>query len=151
VVQAVRLVETVATPTAVVKESTSWEDFPSLWGPLLDEVWRFVRGSGLAAGRNVMLYKDDVPNVEVGVEVATPFTAGVRVVPSALPAGLVATTVVRGAPSAEGIAQGHAAVLGWCEVNGHELTGARWEIYGHWQDDQDPTEFEIEVYWLLQA
>jgi hypothetical protein len=36
-------------------------------GQLLDEVWAFVRSAGVAAERNVMLYADDVPNVEVGL------------------------------------------------------------------------------------
>ena len=32
-----------------------------------------------------------------------------------------------------------------------ELTGVRWEIYGHWLEDQDPALFETEVYWLLKT
>ena len=38
----------------------------------------------------------------------------------------------------------------WCAGNGYPLTGVRWEIYGHWLEDQDPALFETEVYWQLE-
>src|SRR5262249_59644118 len=78
-VEPVSLVRTAPTPTAVVAEATTWDEFPSRWPQLLDEVWAFVRRTGLEAGRNVMVYKDDRPNVEVGVEVARPFAGDERV------------------------------------------------------------------------
>jgi effector-binding domain-containing protein len=145
----VSIVTTSATPTAVVTESTTWERYPTLWGELLGEVWAFVRGTDLRAGRNVMLYEDDVPNVEVGVEVEGAFAPSGRIVASALPAGRAATTVARGAPSPEGIDAAHRAVVEWCEANGHARTGVRWEVYDHWRDDQDPAAYETAVYWLL--
>jgi effector-binding domain-containing protein len=138
------------TPTAVVAETTTWEAFPQLWGDLLAEVWGFLRTSGLTTGRNVMVYMDDVPNVEVGAEVSASFTRSGRVVPSSLPGGRAAVAVARGAPSRATLASAHAAVREWCATHGHELTGVRWEIYGHWLDDQDPALFETEVYWLLE-
>jgi effector-binding domain-containing protein len=145
---AVRIAPTTATPTAVIRETTTWERFPTLWGELLDEVWAYVRGAGVQAGRNVMLYLDDVPTVEVGVELDSTLVAPTgRVVASALPEGRAATTVARGAPSREGLAAAHAAVVQWSRANGHELTGSRWEVYDHWRDD--PDSFETAVYWLL--
>jgi effector-binding domain-containing protein len=75
-----------------------------------------------------MLYRDDVPNVEVGVQVAGPFTPAGRVIPSALPAGQVATTVHRG--PYDGLGTAHQAVLAWCAARGHRVQGTRWEIYG---------------------
>jgi len=144
----VRIVATAATPTAVIRDTTTWERFPTLWGELLDEVWGYVRGAGVQAGRNVMVYLDDVPNVEVGVELEGELAApSGRVVASALPRGRAATTVARGAPSPEGIAAAHAAVVGWCDANGHARTGVRWEVYDHWRDD--PDSFETAVYWQL--
>ncbi len=139
-----------ATPTAVIAQATTWEEFPDLWGKLVGEVWGFVRGSELAPGRNIMVYKDDVPNVEVGVEVARTFAPHGRVVASTLPAGPAARAVSRGAPSREGIGAAHEAVIDWCDANGHERSGIRWEVYDHWRDD-DPDGFETEVYWLLAA
>ena len=77
------------------------------------------------------------------------FTPAGRVVASALPEGRAATTVARGAPSPDGIAAAHAAVVGWCDANGHARTGVRWEVYDHWRDDPDA--FETAVFWLLAA
>jgi hypothetical protein len=147
---AVRIVATVPTPTAVVAAATSWDAFPELWRTLLDEVWTFLRGSGLATGRNVMVYADDLPNVEVGAEVSTSFTASGRVVPSSLPGGRAARAVARGGPSPAILADAHRSVRDWCAAQGHVLTGVRWEIYGHWLEDQDPALFETEVYWQLE-
>jgi effector-binding domain-containing protein len=145
----VRIVTTPPTPTAVVAQATSWSEFPQLWRELLAEVWTFLRSSDLQTGRNVMLYMNDAPNVEIGAEVGGSFVGDGRVVPSSLPAGRAATTVARGVPTPGGLAQAHVAVRDWCAASGHELTGVRWEIYGHWADDQDPELFETEVYWLL--
>ena len=147
---AVRIVATSPTPTAVIRETTTWERFPTLWRELLDEVWGHVRGAGVHAGRNVMLYLDDVPTVEVGVELEGTLTGpSGRVVLSSLPAGRAATTVARGAPSPGGIAAAHAAVVEWCDANGHSRTGVRWEVYDHRRDD--PDSFETAVYWLLAS
>ena len=49
--------------TAVVPTTTTWAEFPRLWGELLAEVHACAPRTGLI----VMLYNDDVPNVEVGV------------------------------------------------------------------------------------
>jgi effector-binding domain-containing protein len=147
---AVRIVTTPPTPLAVVAEATTWDAFPQLWGSLLGEVWTFLRSSELTTGRNVMVYKDDAPNVEVGAEVSGPFSGNGRVVPSILPAGRAASTVARGGPTPQGLAKAHAAVLEWCTANGHPLTRVRWEIYDHWREDQDPALFETEIYWLLE-
>ncbi|WP_241834473.1 GyrI-like domain-containing protein [Pseudofrankia asymbiotica] len=134
--------------TAVVAATTSWAQFPALWGTLLGEVWASVRAAGAASGcRTVMLYHDDVPNVEVGVALreACPLTG--RVVPSVLPAGLVATTVHRGPYAA--LAAAHQAVLDHCSAGGLRPAGPRWEIYGDHRDD--PADLETEIYWLLSA
>jgi effector-binding domain-containing protein len=145
---AVSIVATSATPTAVIRETTTWERFPTLWGELLDEVWGYVRGAGVQAGRNVMVYLDDVPTVEVGVEMEGPVAApSGRVVASTLPEGRAATTVARGAPSRAGLVAAHAAIVEWCDANGHARTGVRWEVYDHWRDD--PESFETAVHWLL--
>jgi effector-binding domain-containing protein len=133
-------------PTAVIAATTTWAEYPSLWRELLDEIWRVARADdAIVPGRNVMLYKDDVPNVEVGVEVAQPFAAVGRVVPSTLPAGHVAATLHRG--PFEEVGAAHGTVVDWCERNGLRRTGVRWEVYGHWNEDApDP---QVEVFHLL--
>src|SRR5476651_2100900 len=82
---AVREVDTPGQPTAVVVEETTWDVFPTLWPRLLDTVWAAVRSQDeITPNRNVMLYKDDVPNVEIGVEVGEPIPDLGRVVSSSL-------------------------------------------------------------------
>jgi effector-binding domain-containing protein len=133
-------------PTAVVTATTTWQEFPGLWMTLLDEVWGCLRAGGIDSGcRNVMLYLDDVPNVEVGVLLDQPCPLSGRVTTSALPAGTAASTVHRG-PFGE-VGAAHDAVLRWCATHGHALTGTRWEIYG--PHDDDPAQQWTEVYWLL--
>ena len=143
---AVELVTVAARPTAVVAARTTWAEFPSLWKGMLDEVWACLRAAGINRGcRNVMLYKDDVPNVEIGVELVQPCPLDGRVVASALPAGRVAMTVHRG--GYDGLLLAHEAVVRWCAAQGHQLAGPRWEIYGPHRDN--PAELETEVYRLL--
>jgi hypothetical protein len=48
--------------------------------------------------------------------------------------------LARGAPSGEGFAAAHAAVVDWCDANGHDRTGVRWEVYGRWRGDPDSFE-----------
>ena len=142
----VRVVQTEARPTAVVARATTWDEFPSLWGQLLDQVYAFLKTSDVQqTGHNVMLYKDGVPNVEVGVEVSGPFASSGPVVASTLPAGKAAMTVHRGEYSR--LDDAHSAIHRWAAANGRQLAGPRWEIYGDWHED--PARLETEVYWLL--
>jgi effector-binding domain-containing protein len=146
---AVKTVE--PTPTAVVAATTTWEQFPTVWGPMLDQVWSFLRGGapeGLyKQGHNIMLYKDDVPTVEVGVQVSGSFAAAGDVVASTLPGGLVATATHTGPINR--IGDTHQAVRQWTATNGYTLAGPRWEIYG--DPDQATGHFDVDVFWLLEA
>jgi effector-binding domain-containing protein len=142
----VSIIEAARRPTVVVAATTTWRDFRSLWGQLLGEVWDCLRAGGIQRGcRNVMLYLDSVPNVEVGVLLgqACPLTG--RVVASALPAGTAAMTVHRG-PFGD-VRAAHEAVVSWCAAHGHRTSGVRWEIYG--PHNHDPSQQWTEVYWLL--
>jgi len=137
------------TVVAVVAAATTWAEFPAMWGPMLDKVWSFLRSGapqGLyKRGHNIMLYKDDVPNVEVGVQVSGSFDPVGRVVASALPGGLVATATHTG-PIAK-LGDTHRAARDWSKANGYLLAGPHWEIYG----DPDPStgDFDVDVYWSL--
>ena len=142
----VSLKDVEAVPTAVVAQVTSWPDFPTVWGRLLDEVYAVARQGGITqAGHNVMLYLDDRPSVEIGIQVTGPFAPVGRVVPSVLPAGRVATAVHRG--SYHRLREAHDAVASWAVAEGHSLSRVRWEVYGDWSDD--PAKLETEVSWLL--
>ena len=138
---------TAESPTAVVAQATTWDEFPALWRSLLDEVYGFLRSGGATqTGHNIMLFRDDVPNVEVGVQVAGTFDPSGRVVPSALPAGRVATTIHRG--SYDGLDAAHRAIRARSAARGHELTGTRWEIYGDWREN--PEDLETEINYLIR-
>lgn len=115
---------------------------------MLDQVWSFLgrAPAGLyKGGHNVMLYKDEVPNVEVGVQVTRPFEASGDVRSSSLPSGFAATA--RHAGPIERMGDTHGAVRAWCAANGYALGGQRWEIYG----DPDPStgQFAVDVFWAL--
>ena len=149
----VRFVKIDPRPTAVVAQTTTWAEFPSLWGRLLGEVYGFVRsrpelatGSGNELWQNVMLYKDQTPDVEVGVLVAATFDPQGRVVASELPGGEVATAIHRGDYARLGAT--HDAVREHVAAQGRELAGPCWEIYGH--AHADASEQEAEVFWLLR-
>ena len=135
-----------ARPTAVVPATTTWQEFPTLWRELSDEVWACLHAGGINRGcRNIMLYRDDVPHVEVGVELLVPCPLAGRVIASALPAGKVAMTVHWGPYSRLG--EAHRAVIDWCAAQGKQKTSTRWEVYGPHNDD--PAKVWTEVYWLL--
>ena len=87
--------------------------------------------------------------VEVGAEVAEPFTGNERVHCSQLPGGPVATTVHFGPYGHLGDA--HAAIREWCARNGHRFSGTSWEIYGHWEEswNTDPAKIRTDVFHLL--
>ena len=142
----VTIVDLVARPTAVIAARTTWPEFPRLWKSLLDQVWACLRAGGIDHGcPNVMLYLDDVPHVEVGVELRQPCPLTPPVVASELPAGRAAATVHRGPYSGMGAA--HQAIHDWCRAQGLQLAGPRWEIYGPHSDD--PAKVTTEIYWLL--
>ena len=69
----VSVTEVDARPTAVVPATTTWQAFPTLWQDLSAEVWACLHAGGIDRGCGViMLYWDDVPQVEVGVELLVP-------------------------------------------------------------------------------
>lgn len=135
--------------TAVVAQTTTWEEFPSLWPQLLDEVYGVVRRSpdltDQASWQNVMLYRDGTPTVEVGVLVSRPFAPEGRVIVSELPGGTVARSVHRGDYGQLGST--HDAVRAYVDAHSLKPAGPLWEIYGHSHPDQ--SKVETEVYWQL--
>lgn len=135
-----------ARPTAVVSAQTTWQEFPTLWRKLSDEVWACLNAGGIYRGcRVIMLYWDDVPHIEVGVELLVPCPLTGRVIASALPAGQVAMTTHWGPYSELGAA--YQAVIDWCATQGRQRTSTRWEVYG--PHNADPAKVWTELYWLL--
>src|SRR5689334_742350 len=92
----VRLEQLASRPIAVVRRRASREQLPKVIPESCGTVWNVVRALKLTgAGRHVTVYRagdDDVFDVEIGVELDSPFTGHGEVVPSSLPGGTVATT-----------------------------------------------------------
>jgi effector-binding domain-containing protein len=142
----VRVVSAPEQRTAVVAAVVTWPEFRMTWRGMLDEVYAAVHsGAVVQDGQNVMVFLDDRPSVEVGVEVGAPFPAVGRVVCSALPTGRAAMTVHRG--PYDGLEAAHGAVRRWCRAEGHTITGVRWEVYGDWHES--PDQLETAVYYSL--
>jgi effector-binding domain-containing protein len=147
----VEIVTATACSTAVSRGvAKSWEEFASRWRPMLDGVWAFLRQSDLRTdGHNIMVYRNNVPNLEfeVGVQVTRTFEPSGAVVPSTLPFGRAAHTIHIGDYAALGKA--HDAIARWCRTNGCTPSGTRWEVYGDWEED--PAKLQTDIYWLLDS
>jgi effector-binding domain-containing protein len=105
----------------------------------------------LASQRRVAVYWDGEINLEVGVELTTPFAGYGEVVGSSTPAGPVATTTHYG-PYGQ-LHKAHEAIRVWCANNGYSMAGPNWEVYGHWKDEwnSDPSKICTDVFYLLDA
>jgi effector-binding domain-containing protein len=154
--EAVTLVHVQPRRTAVIAQATTWAEFPRLWRPMLDEVYTFVRacpeftaahaGADATGPRwtNVMLYRGQAPDVEVGVLAPCPFAPHGRVVESELPGGRAATATHHADPST--IGETHDHVRAYTKAHALETAGITWEIYGH-PDDRGA--FSTEVFHLV--
>jgi effector-binding domain-containing protein len=139
-----------ARPLAVVRRRAHAGQLAKVIPEACGVVWGVVRARQIqGAGRHVALYLDDQINVEVGVELETPFPGYGDVVGSALPAGTVATTVHSG--PYRRLNEAHQAIRDWCARHGHALAGPHWEIYGHWLEEwnSDPGKIRTDVFYLL--
>jgi len=135
-------------PLAAVRRRASLQELATVVPQACGTVWSVMKALQVQGlGRHVAIYWDGVINLEVGVEVATPFTGHGEVIGSATPAGTVATTAHFGPYSRLG--EAHKAICQWCADNGHTLAGPNWEVYGHWTDD--PAQLRTDVFYLLKA
>jgi effector-binding domain-containing protein len=118
----------------------------------LDQVYAAARAGAVHLdGQNVFVYRDtpDRPTeaeVAFGVGVTAPFVAVGAVEPTLLPVGEVATTTHWGSYAELGAA--HRAVIEWCRVHERRRAGLRWEVYGHWTDDE--AHLRTDVFHLLE-
>lgn len=148
----IRLEQSPGFPLAVVRRRASAADLARVVPEACGTVWNVIRSQQVTgAGRHVAIYWDSAINLDVGVELDTPFAGHGEVVGSSLPAGLAAATTHYGPYGKLGIA--HDAIHNWCRINGRQLSGPRWEIYGHWQDEwnRDPSLIRTDVFYLLDA
>lgn len=94
-----------------------------------------------------MLYLDNTPKVEVGVELRQPCPLTGRIVSSSPPAGRVAKTVHYG--SYAGLGAAHRAVVDHCDEQGLARDGVSWEVYG--PHDDDPAKVRTEIYHQIEG
>ena len=146
----VRLVASSGRPIAVVQRCAARSQLGSVVQQACGLVWSVLRSQQVEdVGRHVAIYWDDEINLDVGVELDVAFVGHGEVVSATLPIGLAATTTHFG-PYGQ-LAAAHQAVHEWCEINGYELAGPNWEIYGHWQEcwNSDPMLIRTDVFYLL--
>jgi effector-binding domain-containing protein len=148
----VRFEQLSSLPLAVVRRRASSRELARVVPEACGLVWSVLKSQNISgAGRQVAVCWDDQINLEVGVELETPFAGFGEVVSSATPAGAVATVTHLG-PYGQ-LHEAHEAIHRWCANHGHTLAGPSWEIYGHWIDEwnTDPTKIRTDVYYLLKA
>jgi effector-binding domain-containing protein len=136
---------------AIVKRArVSKRDIPRGIMPLVDQVWQFIRAGGVPAhGHNVWIYhhrEDGDVDVEVGVQLPSPFADRDGMVGTRTPQGRAAHCVHHGDYSE--LPAVHAATIKWCRDSGLTRTGDNWEVYGDW--DEDPKQRRTDVYHLLK-
>jgi effector-binding domain-containing protein len=137
-------------PIAVVRRRARQQDLSKVVPDACGVVWKVMKAQQVKdAGRHIAVYLDNVINVEIGVELDTPFAGHGEVVGSSTPAGRVATTTHFGPYGRLGDA--HEAIRQWCASNGYALAGPNWEVYGHWKDEwnRDPSQIRTDVFYLL--
>ena len=125
---------------------------PSTFRRYLDQVYAAARAGAVHLdGQNIFIYRDapdrqTEADVAFGVGVTAPFAAIGAVEPTSLPVGEVATTTHWG--SYAKLAAAHDAVIAWCRTHGRRRAGTRWEVYGHWTDDE--ARLRTDVFYLLE-
>lgn len=140
----VEIVEIPSTILAVVRQQTTWQALGNTIMASLNTVYDFLKTSAVPQqGHNVVVYLDDVPTIEVGVQVAAVFQSTGTVYCSTTPAGLAATTTHFG--SYQQLPEAHTAIHGWGQEHGRALVRPCWEVYGDWRDD--PTKVQTTVYY----
>ena len=147
----VRLEQLSSRPLAVVRRRARRDELAQVVPAACGAVWNVVRSQQIpGAGRHVAIYLDDAINLEVGVELDTPFAGHGEVVGSATPAGTVATATHFG-PYGR-LHEAHRAIREWCAELNHVLAGPNWEIYGHWIDEwnTDPSKIRTDVFYLVK-
>jgi effector-binding domain-containing protein len=145
----VRLEQVVSRPLAVVRRRATSQQLAKVVPDGCGTVWNAVRAQRVRGGRQIAIYWDGEINLEVGVELDTPFAGHGDVVASSTPAGTVATTVHFGPYG--GLHAAHDAIRQWCARHSRTPAGPNWEIYGHWLEEwnNDPSRIRTDLFYLL--
>jgi effector-binding domain-containing protein len=136
---------------AAVRARVTIGEIGRAWKPALDHVWAFLKTNGeLRPGHNLFLYhhpahRNDLMDVDFGVQVARRFEGQGDVRCVKTPAGEVARTVHIG--PYDRLGEAHDAVHAWCAAHNRKIARASWEVYGDWNDD--PALLETTIKYLL--
>lgn len=138
---------------AAVARQVRLGEVGSAWRPALDLVWAYLgTHPGLRTdGHNVFLYRhpehrDDLMQVDLGVEVTRSFESCAEVHEVDTPAGEAA--VARHVGPYDRLSETHNAIHAWAAANKRTMAGYSMEIYGDWSDDT--SKLETTVVYLLQ-
>jgi len=136
---------------AAVHANMAIRDVPATFGRYLDQVYAAAKAGAVKLdGQNIFVYRDapgrpGYADVAFGVGLAAPFTGAGNVQATPLPLGEAAHVTHRG--SYAGIGAAHNAIKEWCNDHGRHRVGVRWEIYGHWTDNE--SELTTDIFHLL--
>jgi effector-binding domain-containing protein len=139
-----RRVDVVAQPMAAVRRSTTRSQLGRTIIGGFDVLWPFLRANGARTGRNVVIYRRGLTDIEIGVEIFSDLTPSGEVFIAATPAG-EAVTAVHFGDYAE-MHGAYQAIERWC-AHAERTTGPSWEVYGHWEDD--PAKRRTDIFFSL--
>ena len=147
----IRMEQFPGAPLAVVRRQARLQELGKVIPEACGTVWNAMRAQNIqGAGRHVAVYLDDVMNIDIGVELATPLPANARdVSASHLPSGPVLMTTHFG--PYQNLANAHQAIQQWCRTNQRIPIRPCWELYGHWQSDWNhaPEKIRTDIFYLL--
>jgi effector-binding domain-containing protein len=142
----VRVVDAAPQRIAAVRRSATRPELGKTIIGGFDVLWPFLRAAKVRTGRNVVIYRDGLAQLEIGVEIFTDLAPADPVFMSSTPAGEAVTATHFG-----DYAQMHGAyqaIERWCASAGRKL-GPSWEVYGHWEED--PARRRTDIFFLLHA
>lgn len=130
---------------AAVHASATPETLPDAIYRGLDQVWPLLRDQGVKTDHNIVVYRDGLASIDVGVEVLGPFEPSGEVVAATTPAGEAATTTHWGEYGE--MKPAYRALETWCASH-HRTMNAAWEVYGDWDDD--PAKRRTDIFFGLE-
>jgi effector-binding domain-containing protein len=151
----VRVERVIGQPIAVVRRRVAPSELSKVVPEACGLVWGVIKAAEVKdAGRHVTVYRDAgdrLLDIEVGVEVGTPFPGRGEVVGSVTSAGDAAMVTHFG--PYQKLGEAHQAIRQWCGAQGRTLAGTHWELYGHWLDEwnTDPSKIRTDIFYLLRS
>jgi effector-binding domain-containing protein len=142
----VRVIEVAAQRIAAVRRSATRPELGRTIIGGFDVLWPFLRAAQVRTGRNVVIYREGLAHIEIGVEVFGELAPAGPVFISATPAGEAVTATHFG--DYADMDDAYQAIEQWRASAGRKL-GPSWEVYGHWEDD--PVKRRTDVFFLLHA